>query len=329
MNLRFYGHLRRAAAAAALTLLCLASRAPAQSFPPGVVRIVVPTTVSTPPDIISRVIAAQLVDSEGWKVIVENRPGALMTIAGTDVLRQPADGLSIYVMSVPVTAAPAFLPNMPFRLDTDFAPVIKVSSSYNVLVVNPAVPATSVSELVALIKSRPDKLTFSSAGFGTPSHLIGEMFKINTGVQATHVPYQQFPQAIGDLIGGTNQYMFVTTLPVIELIHAGKLRALATMGPKRIPILQEVPTIVEQGFPELVAEDWVGYAVRNGTPTEVIAQLNAAINKALASPKVRESFAKLGAAPAGGSPAAFGELVKSQLAHWETVVKQSGIKMPQ
>jgi tripartite-type tricarboxylate transporter receptor subunit TctC len=313
----------------AIGSLGMVSHAIAEPFPSNVIRIVVPTAPSTPPDIISRVIAAQLTDSEGWKVIVENRPGAVMTIAGTEVLKQKADGTSIYAMSVPVTAAPAFLPNMPFQLDRDFAPLIKVSTSYNVLVVNPSVAAHSVSELVTLIRSKPDTMTFSSGGFGTPAHLIGEMFKLKTGVRATHIPYQQFPQAIGDLINGTNQYMFITSLPVIELIESGMLRALAVTGPKRIPALKDVPTVVEQGFPDLVAEDWVGFAVKAGTPDDIVVRLNAAINAALGTPKVRQAFAKLGAEPAGGSPAAYGELVKSQIAHWDKIVKDANIKMDQ
>lgn len=306
-----------------------AQQASAQSYPANPIRIVVPTAPSTPPDIISRVIATELSNAEGWRVIVENKPGAVQTIGGSDVLKNPADGYSIFALSLPVSAAPAFLPNMPFNVGTDFAPVAKISTSYNVLVTNPNVPAKSVAELVALLKSQPDKLTFSSGGFGTPAHLIGEMFKLQTGTRATHVPYQQFPQAIADLINGTNQFQFIASLPVVDLIKTGKLNGLAVTAPKRLAALSQVPTIVEQGFPSLVVEDWVGFAVKSGTSPEIVARLNAAINKALATPGVKQAFANIGAETAGGTPAEFGNLVNAQLAHWAKVVKDSGMKLPQ
>jgi len=145
-------------------------------FPSGTIRFVAPFSASTPPDIISRIVAKELTEGEGWRVIVENRPGGVTTIAATDVLSQPADGHSLYAMSVPSVAAPSLVPNISFNLDKDFEPVIKATVSYNVLVVNPSVPARTVAELVALLKSQPDKLTFSSGGFGTPAHLIGEQF---------------------------------------------------------------------------------------------------------------------------------------------------------
>ena len=312
-----------------LILFCSAPYVLAQAFSPGTIRIVVPSAPSTPPDIISRVIAQQLATDKDWNVVVENKPGAVMTIAGTEVLRQPADGSSIYALSLPVSAAPAFVPDMPFNLSHDFMPLIKVAVSYNVLVVNPSLPVYSVSDLVALLKSKPDRLTFSSGGYGTPAHLIGELFEQRTGTHAIHVPYQQFPQAIGDLISGTNQFMFVAMLPVVDLIKSGKLRALAVTAPKRVPTLADVPSIAEEGYPDLVVEDWTGFDVKAGTPSDVVNTLNTAINTALTKPNVRAALGNLGAVPAGGTPDAFGDFVKSEMSHWAQVVKDSGIKIQQ
>lgn len=312
-----------------LALLLLVPHVVAQAFSPSTIRIVVPTTPSTPPDIISRVIAQQLATDKDWNVVVENKPGAVMTIAGSDVLRQPADGTSIYALSLPVSAAPAFVPDMPFNLSRDFAPLIKIAVSYNVLVVNPNLPVHSVSDLVALLKSKPDQLTFSSGGYGTPAHLIGELFEQRTGTHAIHVPYQQFPQAIGDLISGTNQFMFVTMLPVIDLVKTGKLRAIAVTAPKRVATLPDVPSIVEEGYPDLVVEDWTGFDVKAGTPSDAVSDLNAAINVALTKPNVRTALANLGATPVGGTPDAFGAFVKSEMSHWAQVVKESGLKIQQ
>ena len=313
---------------AAIVLLAVpTSPSSAKSFPSATIRFVAPNSASTPPDIISRIISRELTESEGWRVIVENRPGGVTTIAATDVLSQPADGNSLYAMSVPSVAAPSLLPKIAYDLGRDFDPVIKATVSYNVLVVNPSVPAKTVAELVALLKSQPDKLTFSSGGFGTPAHLIGEQFKQQTGTRAQHVPYAQFPQAIGDLLNGTNTFQFITLLPVVDLIKTGKLQALAVTGPKRVPILPDVPTIVEAGYPSLVVEDWTGFAVKHGTPKETVARLNAAINKALEKPSVREALAKIGAEPVGGTPEQFGRMVGDQVAHWHQVLSDASIKV--
>ncbi len=312
-----------------LGIVAAKATANAQTFPSNVIRIVVSATPGTPPDIVSRLVANELAQSEGWRIVVENRPGAMQTIAGSDVLKQPADGLTIMSVSLPSAVAPSLLPALNYRLDTEFAPVIKLMTANHILVVNPSVPAKSLADLVALLKSQPDQLQFSSGGFGTPAHLAGEAFKLQTGVRAAHVPYSALPQAIGDLLNGTNHYQFITPLPVLDLIATGKLRALAVTAPDRIAALKDVPTVGEAGFPELIIQDWVGLLVKAGTPNETVARLNAAINKVLALPNVREAFAKMAAEPGGGTPAEFGRHVKSQMLYWSKVVKETGMKMHQ
>jgi tripartite-type tricarboxylate transporter receptor subunit TctC len=291
------------------------------------IRIVVPASVSTPPDILARLIGTALSEGEGWNVVVENKPGAVNTIGVMEVLKQPADGHTLLSVTAPIAAVPALVPAASFNLKKDFAPLIQVGTAYNVLVVNPSHPVHSVAELIAFLKKDPGKHTFSSGGFGTPAHLLGELFKLETGVEATHVPYVQFPQAIGDLVAGVNTYQFITILPVVQLINSGKLRALAVMGRKRVAALPEVPTIVEAGYPQLASEDWAGMLVKSGSPAPAVAQLNAAINKALKTDKVRESLAKLGTDPGGGTPEAFGGLLHGEIAHWSKVVKDANIKI--
>jgi tripartite-type tricarboxylate transporter receptor subunit TctC len=299
----------------------------AQSFPSNVIRIVVPYSASTPPDILARVVATALSEGEGWNVIVENKPGAVGTIGATEVLKQPADGHTLLSVTAPLAAIPGLVPDAKFKIETDFAPLVQIGTAYNVLVVNPSVPVHSVAELIAYLKKDPGRYTFSSGGFGTPAHLLGELFKLETGVQATHVPYVQFPQAIADLISGVNTYQFIAMMPVVQHINTGKLRALAVMARKRVAPLKDVPTIVEAGYPQLASEDWGGFMVKAGTPPATVARLNEAINKALKTDKLREGLAKLGTDPGGGTPEAFGTLVSGEIARWTKVIKDAGIKI--
>src|SRR5947209_1085361 len=320
---------RRAFLLGSLAGFLLPGQVAAQLYPSNLIRIIVPATAGTPPDIISRMIADELGANEGWRLVVENRPGALQTIAMNDVSGRPADGYSLLTMSLPITVTPSLLPKAEVRPDVDFDPVIKISKSYTVLVTTPSLPVNSLSDLVKLLKSKPEKFNFSSAGFGTPSHLIGELFKLQAGVQATHVPYQQFPQAIADLISGINHFMFVTTLPVIELIATGRLRALAVTAGNRITALKDVPSVVEAGFPDLVTADWIGFAVKRDTPAGITARLNQAINKVLVEPKIRTALEKLGAEPVGGGAVEFGAGIRSDVAHWAKIITDANIKLPQ
>ena len=155
------------------------------------------------------------------------------------------------------------------------------------------------------------------------------MFKLQTGIQAIHVPYQQSQQRVGDLLNGTNHFDFLATVTVADFVESGRLRALGVTAPGRVAGLKDVATVVEQGFPELVVEDYVGFAVKTGTSGDIVATLNKAVNKVLQKPKVIETFAKLGATPAGGTPDAFGILIKEQVAYWGKVIRDSGIKVPQ
>jgi tripartite-type tricarboxylate transporter receptor subunit TctC len=315
-------------AAAGATLASLGPRAGfAENYPSRVIRIVASNSAGTPPDILARIAAGALADGEGWKVIVENRPGGVGTIAASEVLRQEADGYTLFSIGAPTTAAPALLPNVSFNLERDFAPVIHFATGYNVLVVNPKLPVHSVPELIEFLKANPDKHTFSSGGFGTPAHLLGELFKLETGVQTTHVPYAQFSQAIADLLSGVNSYQFITALPVVQYINSGALRALAVMSSKRNPALKDVPTIVEVGYPKLAAEDWGGLLVKSGTPAAAIARLNAAVNKALKTEKAREALAKMGVEVGGGTPEEFGLRVRAEAVRWAKVIKDAGIKI--
>ena len=284
-----------------------------------------PTPAGAPPDILARIVCTAMTEAEGWTVVVENKPGAAMTLGAAEVLRQPPDGYTLFSVSTPIAAASALIPSAKLQIETDFEPVIQVGTTYNVLVVNPSTPARTLSEFIAYLKKDPGKHTFSSGGFGTPAHLLGELFKLETGVQTMHVPYRGNAQAIADIINGTNTYQFITAVSVVEMIDSGNLRALVAMSRKRVPALKDVPTIIEAGYPQLASEDWAGILVKSGTPAPAVARLNAAINKAMKTDKVREALAKVGTDPGGGTPEAFGTLVRGEVAHWTKVIKDANI----
>jgi tripartite-type tricarboxylate transporter receptor subunit TctC len=299
----------------------------AQTYPTGTIKIIVGTGPAAPPDIISRVIANELSQSEGWTVVVENSVGAMQMIAAQKVAKSEPDGLTLWVTGMVATAAPALMPKLPVDVKNDFVPVVPIAKSSNVLVVTPDLPAKSLPELIAHLKAHPDSYNFGSGGNGTPAHLVGEMFKLETGTKAVHVPFQNPGALFGDIIAGRVQFGFITTLPLVDLIKAGKLRALAMTSEKRIAALPDVPTVTELGYPKLTAEDWTGLLARKGTPGATVEAINAAVNRALKKPNVVEALAKIGATPMGGSSDEFARFYSSELTHWADIVQRADIKI--
>jgi tripartite-type tricarboxylate transporter receptor subunit TctC len=302
-------------------------QAAAQAFPSKPIRIVVPTPAGAPPDVLARIIGNAIAEAEGWTVVVENKPGAAMTLGAAEVLRQPADGYTILSVTAPIAAAPTLLPAARLDIDRDFTPLINIGTTYNVLVVNPSTPVNNVKDFIAYLNKSPGKHTFSSGGYGTPAHLLGELFKLETGVNTIHVPYKGNTQTIPDLMSGINTYQFITAVAVVQLIKTGKLKALVAMSHRRVPALPDVPTIVEAGYPKLASEDWAGMLMKSGTPAPVVARLNAAINKALKTEKVKAALARVGTDVGGGTPEAFGKLVSDEVKHWDKVIKAANIKI--
>jgi tripartite-type tricarboxylate transporter receptor subunit TctC len=244
-----------------------------------------------------------------------------------EVLKQSADGYTLMVMNMPMSVAQTIYANVPFNLRRDFAPIGQFGAFYTVLVVHPSVKATSVADLVRLLRDQPGKLSFSSGGPGTPAHIVGELFKLRTSTSALHVPYNQFPQAISDLLGGQNQFMFAATPPVVPHINAGKLRALAVTSPERIAALKDVPTMSEAGFPDFVVRDWLGLTAKAGTPAGVINKVSASLGEALQAQELRAAYTKLGADVMYSSPEAFGELIDAELARWASVAKAANLRV--
>ena len=296
------------------------------AYPDKPIRVVVPTSAGTPIDLVTRIVTTRMSKDLGQAIIVDNKVGASGTVGGQDVLRSPADGYTLMTVFMPMSVAPSILKSVPFDLRKDFTSVGQTVWSYNVLVTNLSVPARTPAELIALLKAQPGKLSYPSGGLGTPAHVAGELFKIESEVFALHVPYNQFGQAITDLVGGTHQFMFAASAAVVPFIESNRLRALAVTGTKRIPALPQVPTLLELGFKNLVIRDWQGLMVRNGTPADIVARLSASVTVALADPAVQQSLANLGVDPAGGSAAELSALIDSEIKRWADVAKRQGLK---
>jgi len=313
-------------AAAAIAVHPAAAQVPA--YPAKPIRIVVPFPAGGATDILARAAAQRLTEAWGQSVVVDNRPGAGGNIGAELVAKSAPDGYTLLMGTVGTHAINASLyAKMPYDHVKDFAPVILVAGVPNVLVVNPAVPANSVQELIAYAKANPGKLNFASSGSGTSIHLSGELFKVMAGVQMTHVPYKGSAPALQDLIGGQVQLMFDNLPPSLPQIKAGKLRALGVTSAARAPALPDTPTIAESGLPGFEASSWFGLLAPAGTPPAVIARLNGEVAAWLGTPEAKEKLLALGANAAGGTPEDFAKHIAAETAKWAKVVRESGAKV--
>lgn len=296
-------------------------------YPTKPIRLIVPFPPGGTTDVVARVIAQKLTENWSQQVVVDNRPGAGGIIGTELAAKAPADGYTLLLGSITTHAVnPSLYKKLPFDPLRDFAPVSLAVSTPQVLVVHPSVAAKSVKELIALAKAKPGQLNYASAGTGTSPHLTFELFKSMAGVDLVHVPYKGTGPAITDLIGGQVQTMITGVVALYPHIKAGKLRALGATSAKRVAALPDVPTIAESGVPGFDVASWFGVFAPAGTPKPIVARLNAEIVKILAVPELRRKLAGQGADPATNTPEQFAAYVKSELARWSKVVKDTGAR---
>jgi len=309
-----------------LVLVLLTGTATAQeTWPARPIRLVVPYTPGTGADILARVLGPKLAERTKVASVVDNKPGATGNIGADAVAKSPADGYTLLLTATSFTTNPALSP-APFDPIKDFSPVVLLATGALGVYVNPQVPAKSMREFVELVRKQPGKLNYSSPGNGGPQHLAMELLKLETHINIIHVPYKGAGGAIADLVGGHVQAMVSALQTVAPHVHAGRLRMLGVMSAKRAEAFPDVPTLKEQGLPDLEVETWYALFAPAGTPAPIVARLNGEMNDFLKEADVRDVLEKQGLVPGGGAPQALGERVKLELARWTRVVKAAGIK---
>jgi tripartite-type tricarboxylate transporter receptor subunit TctC len=321
--------LRHLAVAALLTTpALLAGPAVAQDapWPSKPVRIVVPFPPGGAADTFARLVAEQAGKSIGQPVLAENRPGAGGQIATDFVAKAAPDGHTFLIVTVGHAVNPSLYPKLPYDTLGDLAPVARIADLPSVLVVNPAVPANSVQELVAMMKAKPDALTYASSGNATTSHVAGAMLLAQAGVQATHVPYKGSAPAVTDLIGGQVQWMIDPILSSQQHVRSGKLRALAISTPKRSALAPGLPTISESGLPGYEFSAWFVLLAPAKTPAAIVQRMHTEVERILALPEVRERFAQLGAEPGSGTTQQVGAFLAGEVKRYEKVVRDANMK---
>jgi tripartite-type tricarboxylate transporter receptor subunit TctC len=301
------------------------SPAAAEDYPSRPIRLIIPFPPGGSNDIVGRIIAQQLGQKLGQTMFVDNRAGA-GGVVGTDVAaKAPPDGYTLLVISIAHAVDP-FIYKETFDPIKDFVPVASLATGTNVLTVNPTVPVHSVKELIDLAKAKPGFLNYASAGLGSFQNLSGELFGAMANVDIVHVPYKGGGPSMLAVIAGEAQVMFSSIVQTVPNIEGGRLRALATGGAKRSPILPNLPTIAEAGVPGYVASDWWGILAPAGTPAPIVDKLHRAIDEVLRSEDTKKNLDLQGATPMPMSSAQFGAYIKDEMAKWGPVVQKAGIK---
>ncbi len=304
----------------------LAWPAAAQNYPNRVVRMIVPFGAGGPADVYARVLAQHLSEETKQSFVIENRPGAGALIGTDTVAKSTPDGYTLLVMSNTQTTNESLLSNKPYELMRDFVAVAPINSSDLLMVVNPSVEAKTVADFIALAKKEPGKLNYASSGPGTPYHMAGELFKAMSKTDIVHIPHKASGDARNSVLSGNVQMMLDAVTTMSELAKGGQVRALATTGLTRNPLTPNLPTVAET-VPGYEATIWLGVMAPKGTPKEVVSFLNAAINKVINEPAVKETWAKQGAVPMVKTPEEFDAYLRKDIEKWAEVVKVSGAKV--
>ena len=297
----------------------------AQTYPAKPVRIVVGFGAGGAFDIAARVVGQWLSERLGQSFVIENRPGAGSNTATEAVVRAAADGYTLLLCGAVNTINTTLYDKLNFNFIRDIAPIAGVIRYPNVMEVNSSFPAKTVPEFIAYAKANPGKVNMASGGIGTPQHLSGELLKVMTGIDMTHVPYRAAPLALTDLLGGQVQVMFDAIPSSIEHIRAGKLRALAVTTTARSEALPDLPTIGDF-VPGYEASGWSGLGAPRNTPSEVVDTINREINAGLANPKLKARLAELGGTALPGSSVDFGKLIADETEKWAKVIRAANIK---
>jgi len=309
-----------------LLACALAAPAAAQDYPNKPIRIIVSFGPGGGADIVGRILGQSLQEKLGQPVIIENKPGAAGTIGNELVARAPADGYTLGIMTAGQIIAAVMNKSLRYDTATAFEPVAMVATASLIIVARPDFPASNAKELIAQAKANPGKISVASPGFGATQHMSAELFRQTAGIEMLHVPFRTSPEAISAVLGKQVDVLFDTVLAVLGQVQSGQLKAIAVTGKDRFPVVPDVPPAIESGLlPGYDVTTWYGVFAPRGTPPEVVAKLNKALNEGIQEPAVRERLIKAGVAVQGSTAEAFGKFMADELARWNKVREAAGI----